>query len=411
MRSPLLFLFTALLGVALAACHRSAGVDLPPPNPVGQWQWSNPVLGSWRLNIKADGTFERESTPPLDHRHTVSTSGRWTMTTSGRKATFLERHRVLQKASAEEEFLQKMGIVGMKRNSIQLSAPGSFSLFYYAPKDADRATGAVWTEPSVAETILGPAPADQVGMMEKRGLRTFTDTSTGETFLDLEGMTFHKTTASSAASGATPSGETHVDTGSPAATPSAANVDFLKVEAFLGVALELPSNWQANNPDMPAQPAIPVTTLAGHPRAPKANSSWRFAPLSESADTYVILSVQTPTYTAQQLKDAPQNDLDRFAAGFVKTAAHPLESKGYFLKPEVTAERIELAGRTGALCKGQTIDPVKNLRSVEVYTIPTATGTIILASCWDPEADPPTKPIIDRICASLRMAEGFAVTK
>ncbi|EDY21324.1 hypothetical protein CfE428DRAFT_1617 [Chthoniobacter flavus Ellin428] len=411
MRSPLLFLFTALLGLGLVACHRSAVVELPPPNPVGHWQWSNPVLGSWRLNIKADGTFERESTTPLDHRHTSSISGRWTMAATGQKATFLERHRVLQKTSAEEDFLQKAGIVGVRRNSIQLSAPGSLSLFYYTPKDADRATGAVWTEPSVAEAVLGPAPADKVGMVEKRGLRTFTDTSTGETFLDLEGMTFHKATASTTASGATPGGETHADAGGPAATPSAANIEFLKIEAFLGVALELPKDWQANNPDTPAQPAIPVTALAGHPRTPKANSAWRFAPPGEFEDTFVLLSMQAPTYTAQQLKDASQNDLDRFATAFVKTAAHPLESKGYFLKSDVTAERVELAGRTGALCKGQSIDPGKNLRSVQVYTIPTAAGTIILATCWDPEADPPTKPIIDRICASLRMAEGFAVTK
>jgi hypothetical protein len=54
---------------------------------------------------------------------------------------------------------------------------------------------------------------------------------------------------------------------------------------------------------------------------------------------------------------------------------------------------------------------LKNLRSINVYAIPTKAGTVILACCWDPEAEPPSKPIIDHICASLRIAESFAVAK
>jgi hypothetical protein len=410
MRFPLLFLFTAVLGLALAACGHSSASQLPPANPVGQWQWSNPLLGSWRLDIKADGTFQRDTKAPLD-RHSVSINGRWTMTVTGRKATWLERHRVLQKSSEEEVFLQKVGIAPARRNNIQLSAPGSFSLIYYAPKDTAPAPGAVWTEAAVAEAILGPIPADMVGMEEKRRLRTFTDTSTGEVFLDLEGMTFQKATAATAAGESTSNGIGRDNSGGQAAAPTGANVDYLKIETFLGVGLDLPKSWRADSPDTPTQPAVPVSMLAGHPRTPRPNSSLRFLPPGDAEDTYVMLSVQAPTFTAEQLTDASQYELDRFAVGFVKTAAHPLESKGFFVKSEVNAERVEIAGLKAALCKGQAIDPLKNLRSVYVYTIPSKAGTVILACCWDPEAEPSSQPIIDHICKSLRIAENFAVAK
>lgn len=409
MRSPLLLLPTVLLCLALAACHRSPAVQLPDPNPVGQWQWSNPVLGSWHLEIKADGTFRRETTDRVA-RDTISTGGRWTLTVNQSKPTFLERHQVFQKTSAEEDFLRKAGIEGVKRNSIQLSAPGSFSLFYYLPKDGERSPGAVWTSPTLAEAVLGPAPAGAVGMEEKRTLRTFTDTGTGEVFLDLEGKTFRKSIVTFSGKDLPPNGETRDYAGSDTTVQPATHTDFLTIEAFLGIALDLPKEWQAFNPETPTKPAVPLSALASHPHAPRPGSSWRFMPPGLPEENYVVLSMQAPTFTAQQLADASQDDLDRFALGYVKTAAHELEPNGYFLQTNVTAERVHIGRLSAILCSGQAVDPRKSLRTIRVYTIPTGAGTVLLTCCWDPEADPPWKPVIERISSSLRVAEGFRLT-
>lgn len=400
MRLPLHLILTALLGFVLVACHRSPAVQQPDPNPVGQWQWSNPVLGSWRLAIKADGTFQRETTDPLDGK-TTSISGRWTLKVASAKASFLEQHQVFQKTSADEEFLRAIGINGALRDRVQLSAPAAFSLFYYAPEDAERASGAVWTGPTLAETVLGPAPDGTVGMEEKRTLRTFTDTNTGEVFLDLEGKKFQKSTTAIAVR----------DTASGArAEQPGANVEFLNVEVFPGMALDLPKDWKAFDPANPASQAIPVSAVASHRRPPRANTSWRFMPPGEVDEIFVVLSLQPASFAAQQLEDAAQDDLERLAGGYVKSVAHSFEAKGYFMKPEITAERVHIGGLLAASCSGRVIDPQQNVRAIRIYLIPTGTGTVVLTCCWDPEVDPPFKPVIDRIFSSLHIAENFLLS-
>ena len=408
MRLRLHLLLTILLGFLLAACHRSPAGQRPDPNPVGQWQWNNPALGSWRLEIKADGTFQREATDRLDGK-TVSTSGRWTVKAAESKPTFLEQHRVFQQTSAEDEFLRT--VAPDRRDHIQLSAPAVFSLFYYAPKNVERATGAVWTTPTLAEAVLGPAPDETVGMEEKRTLHTFTDTNTGEVFLDLEGKTFRKSAATIASKDAATGTETRDYAGARAAEQPGASADFLNVEAFLGIALDLPRDWEAFDPADPASQAISVSMVTSHRRPPRPNASWRFAPPGSADETFVLLSLQPPSFAAKQLEDASQDDLDRFAAGNVKGAAHLLESKGYFVKPEITGERVHVGELLAVACTGQTIDPTKNVRAIRVYVIPAGAGMIVLTCLWDPEADPPFKPTIDRISSSLRIPENFLQAK
>src|SRR6266700_8235440 len=98
MKFPLSSVIAALLGLALAACG-PAKVKGPDPNPVGQWQWSSNILGSWRLEIKADGTFQREVTTPFN-RTPVSTKGRWKLDVTQPESSWLEQHGIVLKTSA-----------------------------------------------------------------------------------------------------------------------------------------------------------------------------------------------------------------------------------------------------------------------------------------------------------------------
>ncbi|MEP6669054.1 MAG: hypothetical protein ABJF10_07880 [Chthoniobacter sp.] len=399
MKLPFPLLFAALLGFVLAACGPSK-VKAPDPNPVGQWQWSNDVLGSWHLEIKADGTFQREMTNPLDPKH-VRTSGRWILHVSPSGPSWMADR------GAEDELSRIAGVDPAKK-TVQWSAPGTIVFLYATPRGTELAPGAVWTG-TTSTPSKGPP---ELGIEETHSLRTHTDT-TGEVFLDLAGKVFRKSDqadalAALAEESAKIAGGTPERADRQEATPPSPKPEFLTVEPCTGITLDLPGNWQSMDVDSAEKATTTVAAMVGKTRAPKAKSTYRFIPPEDVADINIMVSVQPVIFTAKQLEDSSQIDLDRFAAGFVKGASKALEEKGYHLEPNVTADRAMLGQRAIILCVAHTVDPVGNRRLIRTFCIPTASATIVVECCWDPESGTPWKAIIERACSSLRVAETFA---
>ncbi|MDR3403311.1 MAG: hypothetical protein P4L99_12510 [Chthoniobacter sp.] len=399
MKFPFPAVFIVLLAFAFAACKR-APIKAPDPNPVGQWDWSNDLLGSWRLEIKADGTFQRETTSPFDPRH-VRVSGRWALVVAPSEMSWAEHQSLVPKAGRDEEWARLAGVDPTK-NTVQWSAPSIIKFLYNSPRGSELAPGAVWTG---AMSTPANSPAE-MGIEEKHLIHTHTDTS-GEVFLDLAGKVFRKSDTAETAK--VPSGETARTAGEipePTVKP-AEKTEFLTVEPFSGITLDLPANWQGVDPNDAKKQTTSVAALMGKPRPPKTNSSLHFTPPGEAQDVHVFVSVQPTMFSPKQLADSSSIDLDRFASGFIKGAAHPLEEKGYHLEPNVTADFAQVGKISTIVCVGKMVDPVGNRRTVRAFAIPTEFATVIIECCWDAEPGTPWKEAIERACSSVRIADTF----
>ncbi|MEI9896088.1 MAG: hypothetical protein WDN28_20045 [Chthoniobacter sp.] len=393
MKSPFPVVLAALLGFAFAACG-PAKVQAPDPNPVGQWQWSNEVLGSWRLEIKADGTFQREMKSPFDSQH-VHVSGRWIFKGRPADPTWLERSGLSQ--------TDPDGKAGL------WSAPGTITFLYTSPRGADLAPGAVWTGTMAAQS--SPDSPPEWGIEEVHPIRTHTDAS-GEVFLDLAGKVFQRSDQPEAAKTVAEEAAELVSklpappTGNAATTPPS-EPEFLTIEPFTGVTLDLAATWQGVAGDPAQKTTAPMAAMGIKPQMPKANAALRLVPPGEAQDTYISVSIHSVMFSPKQLDDSTQMDLDRFAAGFVKGASRVLEQKGYYLEPGVTADRVMLGQRSAIMYAARMVDPVGNRRSIRTFSISAETATVIMECCWDGEPGAPWKTIIERACSTLRVAESF----
>jgi hypothetical protein len=222
MKSFLCVVFVVAIAWALAGCgpEKVKGVA---PKLVGQWEWSNPAGGTWRLTISQDGTFQREMVDSAKAKSIV-VHGSWSMFEPREKEqSWLERHRPFQKNPADE-LTRKAGYDPAK-NKVQWSAPGLLSLHYSTSAPAPKATGGT-ASPEPKDSNAPPAAATQeVVIGETEAVRTYTDLNTGDVFLDLEGKTYKKvmgTAATASPEAATPEPEAAVK-GTPApSTPSLA---------------------------------------------------------------------------------------------------------------------------------------------------------------------------------------------
>lgn len=432
MKFPFAHFYVLLLALALAACKppRVAG---PPPNPVGTWEWKQDLLGSWKLELKPDGTFQRQVVTPFNPKP-VTVEGRWALSTPRSEPFWTERIGIFQSTTPEEELMKSAGIEPAKRASIQWSGPARLILQYYMPPGTELAPGAVWTGESRpapgADEKAGNADREN-GILETHAIHTYTDTSTSEVFLTLAGKTFHNPAGAVAArppqstpasavppspntpakpQPATAAAATPTAPAPPPSTPAPPPVpDFLAVEPFTGINLELPGDWQFGDPAAKELGRVPITEIVGKPRPPKTNGSARFTPPGQVQDVYVFVSILPTVFSSQQLADASDSEIDRFGAGFVKGASHSLETKGYLLEPKVVAERVKVGARSAIRCTGEMKDVTGSRFALRTFAIPTGSATIMLSCCWDTEPGTPWKPMIDRACTTFRIDESFKV--
>jgi hypothetical protein len=382
MKSPLSVFLALLLACVLGACGRTK-VPTPPPNAAGQWQWSNDLLGSWQLDLKADGTFQRVITNPLDPQPTIQ-SGRWIVSANNTPGGFSDENRV-------DDELLRAADVDEKDKTIQWSAPGTLAFFYTVPKGTTLLPGAAWNGVTHSSSGDSAAPVE-MEIEEKHPVRTHTKTSTEQVFLDLDGKVFKTRTA-----------KLQVEAPN-AATPAPRELEYLSVTPFPGVRLEVPSTWEATDSGATDAQPIPLTAFASASQTIKPKGGWRFNPPGQAEDAYIVVAIQSGMLSAQQMEDASEINLERFAAGFVKGASHALEGKGFFVSPDVKAERTTIAQRPAVLCTGAMVDPVGNRRLIRAYAIPTENGTIVMACGWDAEPGKPWKPIMERAGSTLRIS-------
>jgi hypothetical protein len=369
------------------------------------------------MELKADGTFQREVTSPFDPKP-VTITGRWSLNVPPANPSWLERHGI-SKMNSEDDDRKRAAGVDPADKTIQWSATGVLTFLYAAPPGTQLAPGAVWTGVAMAPAANDsnpPSPQPQMGIEEKYSIRTHTDTKSGEVFLDLADKVFQKPNGASVAKassarGETAAGERRGKPATPGTTPTAANPDFLNIEPFVGITLDLPGNWLSRDPDSGEKQLSPVAASAHKPRMPKPNSTWRYVPPGDVQDVHVLVSVQPVIFSPKQLADASTISLDHFAAGFVKTASQSLEAKGYYLRPNVAADHTTIGQYAAVVCTGEMVDTLGHYRSLRTFAIPTESATLVLACCWDPEPGTPWKAIIERACSSFRISEAFTAAK
>lgn len=376
-------LFVAMLLVcAVAACHPKKAAGQMAPDAVGQWQWSNDLLGSWQLDLQADGTFQRVINSPLDEKPVIH-GGRWVVSLDP------PSHGLIQNDAVTDDLLRAAG-VDEKDRTIQWSAPGTLAFFYTVPKGAHLQDGAAWNGITHAESDTPGAPVVQE-IEERHPVRTHTNTATHEIFLDLNGKVFRTRPGKI---------QTEAPTTPP---PVTGEPDYSTVTPIAGIRLDLPSIWQAVGVDAAnTQPAVPVTTLSRPPET-RPSGGWRFHPPGAAEEAYIVLAIQASTLSREEMADTSEINLDRFAAGFVKGATRALMGKDFLLAPEVKAERTTIGLQNGVLCTTSMSDPEGNRMAIRAYAIPMESATIVLVCCWSTEPGKPWKPIMDHVAASLRI--------
>jgi len=380
MKCPLPVFLALLLACVIGACGRTKA-PAPPPDAAGQWQWSNDLLGSWQLDLKADGTFQRVITNPLDPQPTVQ-SGRWIVSTNKIPGNV---------SNGVDDELLRAADVNEKDTTIRWSAPGTLAFFYTVPKGTTLLSGAAWNGVTRASSDDSTASVE-MEIEEKHPLRTHANTSTGQVFLDLDGKVLKTRT-----------GKIQMEAPN-AATPAPRELEYLSITPFPGIRLEVPSTWEATDSGATDAQPIPMTAFAGASQTIKPKGGWRFNPPGQGEEAYIVVAVQSGMLSAQQMEDASEINLDHFAAGFVKGASHALEGKGFFVSPDVKAERTTIAQHRAVLCTGAMVDPTGNRRLIRAYAIPAETGTIVMACGWDTEPGKPWKPIMERASSSLRIS-------
>jgi len=383
MKFPFPVFIVLLLACTIPACKKPVQVDAPPPNAAGQWQWSNDLLGSWQLDLNEDGAFQRVITNPLDPKPVVH-SGRWLITVNP------PRGGLMPKNDVDDEMLRAAG-VDEKDKSMQWSAPGVIMFSYTVPKGTQLVSGAQWNGVTHSQTD-DPASLVDLEIEERHPVRTHTDTITKKTFLDLEGRVFTARSGKLASEG-------------PASTPTPAEADFLAITPFPSIRLDVPSSWLAADADAAQVPFVPVGTFARPSPTMKSSGAWRFSPTGQAEDAYIVVAVQPSILSAQQLADTSAINLERFAAGFVKSATRALDGQSFLLSPDVKAERTTVGTHAAVLCTTSMTDPGGNHRAVRAYAIPTEATTIVIVYCWDTLPGKPWKAIMDRAWTSLRIAD------
>lgn len=380
-------LFIALLLACVgAACHRAkvAAPPAPAPNAVGQWQWSNDLLGTWQLDLKADGTFERVTTTPgnpLDLKPVIN-SGTWTLSINPPPSGLIRPNDV-------SDDMLRAANVGENDQTIQWSAPATMAFFYTVPKNSELPPGASWNGVTHAQSDTPGSPV-MAEVVEQHDLRTHTDTKTGEVFLDLGGKVLK-----------TRSGK--IATEIPAAAPAATGeVDYITISPYSGIRLEVPATWQAVNPAGPEAPPIPVTSLTTPPQ-PSPPNGWLFHPPGAPGEAFIVVAIQASTMSPQQMAEASEINLERFAWGFAKSAARPLDGRSFYLAPDVKAERTTIGLQSAVLCTTSLSDPEGNRRALRAYAIPKESATVAFICCWNSAPGNPWKPIMERAGTSLRI--------
>lgn len=385
MKCSYLVFIAALLACFLTACHKTAQVAGPPPNVAGQWQWSNELLGTWQLDLKEDGTFQRVITNRLDQKP-IANSGRWVVSANP------PRGGLVRQSDVDDEMLRAAGVDASDK-SMRWSAPATLAFFYSVPKGTQLISGAQWNGVTHGQPDNPAAPEEQE-IEEFYSVYTHTDTITRKTFLDFDGKVFKTRPTAMVA-----------DAPLPPSTPAPGEGDYIAVTPFPGIQLELPAAWEAVDADAPRALPISATTFAHPSPGMKPAGVWRFFSPGNGDKAYIVVAVQPPTFTAKQLADASEINLERFAAGFVKGATHALDGRDFLLSPDVKAERITIGRRTAALCTTAMTDPEGNRRAIRAYAIPSETANIVLVYCWDTEPGKPWKPIMERAWTSLQVAD------
>jgi len=217
---------------AFAGCG-PAKVKGPAPDPVGHWQWTDPAHGTWRLDINADGTFQREITVPAKPKPLI-VHGEWSLLVTQKEPTWMERLGLFQKSNPDDELTRGAGDAAAKSN-IQSSAAALLTLHYSVPEGTRLVPGAAWTGESSIPEPKEPAatPSPEIVIGETKSLRTRTDMGTGNVVLDFGGNIYQKvaadapapvpaTPASTTAAPATPLPATPLPAPSIPATPTPA---------------------------------------------------------------------------------------------------------------------------------------------------------------------------------------------
>ena len=385
MKLPYPVFIAALLACVSTACHKKAQVTAPPPNVAGQWQWSNELLGTWQLDMKEDGTFQRVITTRLDQKP-IANSGRWVVSVNPAS------RGLVREGDVDDGLLRAAGVDATDK-SMRWSAPATLAFLYSVPKGTQLISGAQWNGVTHGQPD-NPASPEEQEIQEAYSVHTHTDTITRKTFLDLDGKVFTSRPAAMVADAPT----------SPSA-PAPGEGDYIAVTPFPGIRLELPAVWQAVDADAPRTLPVSATTFVHPAQGMKPSGAWRFFPPSLGDKAYVVVAAQPPTFTAKQLADASEINLERFAAGFVKGATHALDGQDFLLSPDVKAERTTIGGRSAVLCTAAMTDPEGNRRAIRAYAIPTETTNIVVVYCWDTEPGKPWKPIMERAWTSLQVPE------
>jgi hypothetical protein len=190
MKSFLRVLSLVSVTFAFAGCG-PAMVKGPAPNPVGLWEWSDKAQGTWRMEIKPDGTFHREITDPSGKQTAVH--GQWNLFFTPKEPTWRERHGLYLKRYAADKVLVNAG----NNPNIQWSGLGMLSLHYSAtaPSAPVPVPGGPGATPSKGTATPAPAAGGEMIVGDTQSVRTHTDRNTGETYLDVGCKTYQRAAA------------------------------------------------------------------------------------------------------------------------------------------------------------------------------------------------------------------------
>lgn len=251
---------------------------------------------------------------------------------------------------------------------------------------------------------------------ESQPVRTRREKSIGKTFLYLGGKTFQQIAAPEAtAVPATKEGiasrEIKVKKGSQAAALLGDAGDFVTVEPFTGVQLDLPGDWQTLDPSATEKVMTSAAAIVGKQLGMKMNTTWGFFPPGDVTDVYITLGIQPVSFsfTPQEMSTLTQTDIDRFSKGFVNNGSRILESKGYRLKPGVKSERVKISERQAISCQAEAETPSGSFLIMQSLLIPTETAAVMVSFIWIETPGNPWKPIMERARSSLRVADTITV--
>ncbi len=183
-------------------------------------------------------------------------------------------------------------------------------------------------------------------------------------------------------------------------------LNFQKIEPITGVTFELPKGWQVLTPDQTTVMLDMMQDIIGRkPRYMKTNTTWMFLPPGDLREVYVLLSIQPLIITQKFVADMSQNDMGRFAAGYIKGAMPPLELKGYHLSPDIKASRVAIGKRLALAISSVADGRDGSTLSIRGLAVPLEKA-FIMVGFYQSDATPgPWKEIMDHARATLRLAD------